>query len=198
MEISQIDFFLLLLYSFEMGLALGFVYDVIKLGKAFVFGSNEKYSLTKLPIIRDHFIPRKNKKSSKWIFNIFLDSGDFLFMIFCAIGAILVAYIANSGKIRWMIPCGMALGIALYTVTIGKATRKFLDLLIFLIRAIFLYLYLLTVLPLRFIINIIGNLFRKLNKNKGNKNKEGRSRCRIRKKKTKEIINIPSQKSQVW
>ena len=177
MEISQIDLFFLFLYSAATGVALGVIYDAIRILRALVFSENEKYLATELPLIRKTAYSKTDRKISRASLWIFVAVGDFIFMITCAVAVILVAYVRNMGRMRWLIPLGTMVGFWTYYVTVGKLILKISELVAFLIRAGFVYVYTFLEIPVRCAANKIKN-----RKKKTKENEKRRRRWHIGKK----------------
>ena len=177
MEISQIDLLFLFLYSLATGAVLGVVYDAVRILRALFFSENERYLTRELPLIRKTAYRQTEKKLPRAAVAIFVAVGDFVFMITCAIAVILVAYVKNMGRMRWIIPVGASVGFVAYYYTVGKLIMKISGLAAFLIRAGLVYLYSLAELPVRLVINGVKN-----RKKKSKENKKRRKRWRIGKK----------------
>lgn len=124
MEISQLDLFLLLLYSSAAGAALGGAYGVLRalrvmlklllipheVSSVSVFGKN----------ISAPYVVQKNRRAAKAIFKIAEIILDILFMVTVAVSLVLVSYAFNAGRMRWMIFIGAAFGFCIFMMTAGK------------------------------------------------------------------------------
>lgn len=166
MEISQIDLFLLFLYSVATGAVLGVIYDAIRVTRALFLSENERYLKIELPIIKKAAYPKSAKKLSRVAADIFIAAGDFVFMLTAAVAIILVAYVRNMGRMRWLIPTGVAVGFVLYYYTIGKLILKISGFLAFLIRAGLVYIATFVAMPIKWSANKIKNRMKKPKENK--------------------------------
>ena len=194
MERSQSAFFLLFLYSAATGGVLGVVYDAIRILRALILpnapSGKINYADIELPLIRKKVYKPPKKKLSRAAIGALVAIGDFVFMIICAVALILVAYTENMGKMRWLIPFGAAVGFAAYGFTVGRLIVKISGAVVFLIRAVLVYVYTLAEIPVRFIVGKIKNRKRKPKKEKI---KKRRKRWHIRKR-TDAVLTTESSK----
>ena len=98
MEISQIDLFLLFLYSAATGALLGVIYDAIRITRSLFFPESERYLNIELPVIKKRAYIQPRARLSCIAADIFVAVGDFIFMIITAVAIILVAYAQNMGR----------------------------------------------------------------------------------------------------
>ena len=175
MEISQLSFVLLIIYSLLFGVLLGIVYDVIRIQRVFL-GVEYKtkrqrtnYRDINLPIInrKAYF---NHRKSSKGLLNIYIAIGDIFFVTLCGIITVLVAYAYNGGRIRAVIWIGLLVGAVLYYFTVGKMVMRLAEFVAFVLRCAVLYTWELVSFPIRVSIKYIRK--KKQNKKKGAKNDE--------------------------
>jgi hypothetical protein len=120
MEISQRLLCLLFLASFGVGIALGCVYDLLRMSRMLISpvqtAQGEKVS------------PPSRKEKWQWrCLLILLFAEDVLFALLCGFVLILLSYFLNDGQIRWISPVGMVCGFFAYGMTVGKLIRKLLD-----------------------------------------------------------------------
>ena len=137
MEISQSGLFLLILYSAATGAVLGFLYDIIKLLRYVVFSPGLNYDSEDHRLISRAASKHSSKKGVLFAEWLSVAITDIAFMISCAISVILVAYIENMGRIRWLIPFGAVVGFALYRFTVGRLVIKMSVVLSIIVRAAF-------------------------------------------------------------
>ena len=98
MEISQLDFVILTVYSVCFGALLGAVYDIIRVSRV-IIGVNDKSGV---------------------LASIFVAVGDVVFVSACGVMSVMIAYAYNSGKLRAVIFFGLAVGFVAYYFTVGK------------------------------------------------------------------------------
>ena len=162
MEISQLSFVLLALYSVCFGVILGLIYDIVRVQKVLwgVSGNKGKidYRNIVLPIIKKKAYFSKSNKISKTILNIYFSVCDVLFVTACGAFVVLVAYAYNSGRVRAVIYLGLLLGFLAYYFTVGKIVMKLSHLIAFVLRSAFLYICEIVVAPIRLAINKIKKL----------------------------------------
>lgn len=197
MEISQTDFIFLLLYSLASGAVLGVIYDAIRISRALILPTSVRcgrdYSDIELPIIHKRAYVAERKRLSGAFDDIVTAIGDFTFMIVAAVTIILVAYVMNSGRVRWLIPFGVAVGFVIYSVTVGKLIMRISGLIVFLIRATIIYLWEILKFPVRVAFSKIKEYNIKKEKkikDKNVKNEKGRSKWHKRKIKSPTELSV--------
>lgn len=145
MEISQLSFVLLTVYSVCFGALLGVMYDVIRIPRVLLGaerdGNGKNYRKIELPIIKRKAYPEKTNKLSNALLNVWIAVGDVIFAASCGIMAVMIAYAYNSGRVRAVIFIGLALGFLVYYFTLGKLMMKISELLAFLVRSAAVYVY---------------------------------------------------------
>lgn len=122
MEISQTLLALLLFKSFVFGGICGVFYDLNRIVRV-LFGvkyskkAYDKLYAVKLPIVRKKV--SMGEKSGA-LQAIVINVGDFLCVIFAAVGIIILNYAYNSGRFRFFTVIGMGVGFIIYRYTVGK------------------------------------------------------------------------------
>ena len=148
MEISQLSFVLLAIYSLCFGVILGMVYDVIRVVRV-LLGSERaenKKILKKnlreiyLPIIKRKAYPQKNRIVRKKALFVFVALGDVLFAVFCGAVVVLIAYAYNDGRVRSVMLIGLLIGFLIYYFSVGRLVMMISELVTFVIRAVLVYL----------------------------------------------------------
>lgn len=178
MEISQLSFVLLAIYSFLFGILLGVAYDVIRiqrvlLGVEYKTGKRRiNYRDIELPIIKKKAY-LKHKNISKGILNVYIALGDILFVTLCGVMTVLVAYAYNSGRIRAVILICLITGFVIYYFTVGKIVMRLSELIAFLLRSAILYMVAIFSFPIRKTVECIR---KKTDKKKGAKNDKRKKR----------------------
>ncbi len=119
MELSQKLLCLLFLASFCAGGLLGCVFDLLRMSRRLL-------AFPKIKEAEDGNSPPRRAKWNRGCQQLLLFVEDVLFALLCGIVLILLSYLINDGKIRWLAPVGMACGFFVYTVTIGKLIQKLL------------------------------------------------------------------------
>ena len=173
MEISQLKLFWLFFYSLCGGAAVGIGYDLTVAIEDFAFSEvlpkdSEKSLTTPFRIV-------------KLIREIYRILRDVFSVVIASLVMILVAYSANSGIMRWMIPAGTVAGMLVYYATLGKVAKR-------LLKRLFGFLRLITFVPAKYFIKYAGTLWchiiSSINKRKqkmkgeGNGGKKGKRRNR--------------------
>ncbi len=183
MEISQLSFVLLALYSFGFGIVLGVIYDVVRIFRVILgaeYGKDNKkkidYRNVELPIIKKKAYSVRLDKISKKILGVYTAITDILFVTLCGIVTVLVAYAYNSGRVRVVMLLGLLIGFLLYYFTFGKLVMRLSQLIDFLLRSALVYLYEITAMPIRLVLKTVKA-----------KNEKERRKYDKRKKKIKPI-----------
>ena len=158
MEISQLGFVLLAMYSVCFGIVLGAIYDIIRIQRVLLgaeYGEANKGKIDfrniKLPIINKKAYSAKYDRISKKILNIYFAVGDVMFVSMCGAAVVLVAYAYNNGKVRLIIYLGLMLGFLAYYFTVGRLVMRLSHFISFVLRSILVYLCEIIVAPIRLV-----------------------------------------------
>ena len=163
MEISQFSFILLATYSFFFGVALGVVYDIIRIQRVLLGakcgGGKTKidYREIELPIIKKKAYSVRLDKAFSKVLGVYIALGDVAFATTCGVAVVLVAYAYNSGRVRAIIYLGLLLGFLVYYFTIGRLVMKLSRLVSFLIRSAVVYAYEMIVYPIKLTVEMLKN-----------------------------------------
>lgn len=123
MEISQLDYWRLLLVSSLYGLSLGFIYEILRTTRTL---AAILLAPTKVPGFRRSMITKQTsennteRRGARIAYSIILAILDILFFVFAAVLVILSSYSLNDGRFRWMVFVGNLVGFFLYRVTLGR------------------------------------------------------------------------------
>ena len=185
MEISQLGLFYLLVYSAFGGVLLGILCELMcsfrfalrsflvpdKIGLPRLFG--KEIAPVKMSL--------KSKKSSAFA-RLFCEGlsifADALFVIISALALILIAYARNSGRMRWMLVVGLAIGFFAFRTTVGKIIRRILCIAILIFRNILVRIVKFLCVPVRRTCAKLKCILSKKNlKKKMNKKTKGGLRC---------------------
>ena len=175
MEISQLSFVLLSIYSLCFGIGLGIIYDIIRIQRV-IFGFDHPdskkidYRNIELPIIKKKAYKDSENKILKIIFEFLFAVYDILFMVSFGVIAVLIAYAYNSGRVRLIIFVGLIVGFLAYYFTVGKLVVKLSGLVAFIIRCIAVYLVQIISAPCKMIIK-----WKKDHKHKGTKKERSKN-----------------------
>ena len=145
--ISVGQFFPFLICSFAAGVVLGAVYEIFRLRRmAFSFARTDKAG------IADTVITALE---------------DVIFLIFCAIVMILIAYKLNFGIPRWYSYGAAILGVILWRKTLGRLVIKLADKIILTVKRIFKTVFgRILLFPIRLALKIIRKQIQKIEKNR--------------------------------
>lgn len=166
MEISQKLLCLLLLVSLATGFALGIVYDLLWAIRVMLGVSQGKPS--KVTNTRHH----QRQRFYNVIGHVVLFWEDLLFMLLGGVAGILILYILNDGRVRWMVPLGMGGGFFAYMVTLSRCVRWLCRVLMRFVYRILKAIFKCLSVPLKWLYSILNwlilrhwrNLFTKIRK----------------------------------
>ena len=158
MEISQLSFVLLAIYSVCFGVLLGAIYDIIRIQRVLLgaeYGEIDKGKIDfrniKLPIINKKAYSVKFDKISRRFLDIYIAVGDVMFASMCGVAVVLVAYAYNSGRVRLVIYLGLLFGFLTYYFTVGRLVMRLSHFISFVLRSILVYLCEIIVAPIRLV-----------------------------------------------
>jgi len=169
MEVSMIRQALILLYSIIIGASLGIVYDIIRIQRVMIgvrYGHKTVKMLVNinLPLIgarsvKPSAIKEKIKAIMRFLRTIIIFVQDIFFFIFAGLCVTVFVYHANYGQIRWFALFGLVLGFFIYYNTVGRAVMMFSEFIVFLIGALFSYIWHFIYVPVSFISRHTCRLF---------------------------------------
>lgn len=144
MEISQLGFVLLAVYSLCFGALLGVAYDVLRVTRVILGAKRNNIARTDLrkvilPVIKRTAYPEKSTRTGNILLDVYVAIGDVLFVSACGMLAVLIAYAYNSGKVRAVIFVGLIFGFLLYYNTVGRLVVKVSELVAFAVRCVAVY-----------------------------------------------------------
>ena len=185
MEISQLGLFYLFVYSAFGGVFLGVLCE---LTCALRFALRLLLMPEKIdpPRILDKEMTPvkmsvKSKKSSalaRLLCESFSFFTDALFVIVSAVTLILIAYACNSGRMRWMLVVGLAIGFFAFRAIFGKIVRRVFSIVILIFRNILVKTVKFLCVPVRWIVSNIKCILSKKNlKKKMKKKSKGGLHC---------------------
>ena len=163
MEIFPYKMFLAALHTFMCGVAMGVLYDVLRLTRAML---GYRYISSDSAALNNPFVNRfKRKKntdiSKSALFKTVLFFEDLIFsLVFCAV-LILAIFYGNGGAFRFIFPVSMFVGFFAYYFSAGKLTVLFFDVCALYIRSFICYLLYYLFLPARF---LFGRIYPPLKK----------------------------------
>lgn len=178
MEISPYSLFLMLVYSFLLGLGLGLLYDVFRIvrvmtGRLEIYdstparGKRETIRLPMPPLVRDIFgrrvLPiglaqKGNGKIHKILMGIWLFFEDILFFTIAGTAVALLMYYTNDGQFRLMALAVAAFGFVTYYLTLGKLVLAFSQAVSFFVRSALTYCIFVSLTPVAYILKGIKKL----------------------------------------
>ena len=181
MEISPRLLAIMLLWSGILGLALGVLYDVIRIIRimtltdtvAHTQAKQEKewirslyrrkiplplplsiYGKTVMPV-GNRSAPKKRTPIAKALAHVALFISDIAFFAISGAAISLVLYYTNDGELRLLAPTCTAISFIAYQLTVAKAVRSVAHIASFVLRSAITYLVLSALLPLV----LVGKLF---------------------------------------
>ena len=139
----------LYMYAFLLGIALGAVYDVLRITRVFLGVHYSRRAAKKLQEIRLPFLsPHKKQTESHALgFVVFLE--DLLFCVLVGVSLILLFYGSNNGKLRFPALICTCAGFLLYRGTVGRLVMLFSEVIAFLIETTVRYSMFFLLFPFR-------------------------------------------------
>lgn len=164
MEISQITLLKLMIHSFLLGGAVGVLYDANRVLRV-IFGVR----YTKKAYSRLYSLKRPISKKavsigvSKGFWqSAVINVGDFFCVLAAAVGAILLSYGYNSGRIRFFALGALAAGFFIYRFSIGKAVILVCEPIAFILKYLLLSICDLFALPVRKLYELMRKFLKKI------------------------------------
>ena len=171
MEVSQNALAFMLFCALLCGVALGCVYDVLRMTRFWTDGIEPTALSPRVKVLRDRLtmpsalrLPkRKSKRPSnkkKAILSaVVLFIQDLLFCLLFAVVASLLFYQTNDGQLRMSAIVVMSLGLALYLTTIGRLAKRFWIILTILLSSILGWIVALLIYPVRLLLRCLKKPF---------------------------------------
>lgn len=151
MAISQSALAWLCLYGFLLGIALGAVYDFLRITRAFLGVCYSNRAVARLKEIHLPLLSPKKERKKYGALSVIVFLQDFLFMLFSGVMLILLFYEMNNGKFRFLAIICTAIGFLLYHHTLGRLVMLFSQVIVFLLETAFRYTVFFVCLPFRII-----------------------------------------------
>lgn len=165
MEVSILDQLYVFCMSLIIGVALGALYDIVRMWRAFlgiryVNKFTEKLKLLRLPLIKNPLL--KEKKQNDRAQGILLFITDIIYFLIVTLIMIIFVYSVSGGVVRWFIFVGAMMGLLIYYFTIGKIVISVSEYIVFFVRIVWAYVVYFVTYPFLPIINKIKRIFRRL------------------------------------
>lgn len=143
MQVQPIELFRLLMSSFMVGVALGVLYDVLRIGRVLI-GMNHYTSAATVPAFCPKFCKRREKKSRTRfvtiLLNILLGVQDILFCLTMGAAAAVLLFYHNNGEFRGFVIIAILAGLAVYLMTVGKLVINASEYVVFAVKTAILYI----------------------------------------------------------
>ena len=118
MQVQPIALFRLLMSSLAVGIALGVLYDVLRIGRVLI-GMNHYTSAATVPAFCPKFCKRRERKSKPRLvmilFNILLVTQDIVFCLTAGAAAAVLLFYHNNGEFRGFVIIAILAGLAAET-----------------------------------------------------------------------------------
>ena len=177
MEISQLGFALLVLYSAAGGFILGIVYDALLFVRALLGAERNsegkwiaRIEEAELPLLKRKLRKNENKVAVCFFRDaaaIALDTG---FAVLCGVVVILISYAYNGGLVRFAVVLCFAVGFFLCRCLLGSMIGRLLGMVAIVCRILFEYLREVVLCPLKLLKHIVLKINDIKYKRKGAKN----------------------------
>lgn len=151
MEISQITLFFLLVHCFFFGAAVGALYDLCRSFRVMAGVSYSPRGYPRLYSLRLPISRREMGRGERHVVlqNLLINIGDFFCVITAALGAVLLSYGYNNGRVRFFSLAAIALGVMLYRVSLSKLIMLISEPVALLVKYLFLSFFEILRFPLK-------------------------------------------------
>jgi hypothetical protein len=126
-----------------VGVALGVLYDVLRIGRVLI-GMNHYTSAATVPAFCPKFCKRREKKSRTRfvtiLLNILLGVQDILFCLTMGAAAAVLLFYHNNGEFRGFVIIAILAGLAVYLMTVGKLVINASEYVVFAVKTAILYI----------------------------------------------------------
>ena len=143
MQVQPIELFRLLMSSFMVGVALGVLHDVLRIGRVLI-GMNHYTSAATVPVFCPKFCKRREKKSRTRfvtiLLNILLGVQDILFCLTMGAAVAVLLFYHNNGEFRGFVIIAILAGLAVYLMTVGKLVINASEYVVFAVKTAILYI----------------------------------------------------------
>ena len=149
----------LLAASVIVGMALGLVYDVLRICRV-MMGMSRYTAAASAPIFCPRFYKPRRKmgcsRVSDFVKSAVLIAQDFFFCVTFGIAVALLLFSRNGGEFRGFVLLGALLGFAAYYFTVGRLVIRASEYVVFAIRTALLYAVYYVTLPFIAAIRFVG------------------------------------------
>ena len=165
MQVQPIALFRLLMSSLAVGIALGVLYDVLRVGRVLI-GMNHYTSAATVPAFCPKFCKRRERKSKPRLvmilFNILLVTQDIVFCLTAGAAAAVLLFYHNNGEFRGFVIIAILVGLAAYLLTVGKLVIRASEYVVFAVKTAILYIVYYTTWPFIALFRLLLNQARRI------------------------------------
>ena len=146
MEISQVSLAWLYFYALLLGVAAGFLYDLLRITRVFLGVHYSRRAAKRIKELRLPLLEKRKKRVESRALGTVVFIEDLLFCLVAGVAMILLFYGANSGRIRMLAFVSATAGFLLYRATLGRLMMVFSEVIAFCVEtavryALFFLLY---------------------------------------------------------
>ena len=168
MGIDPALLFRLLAVSLLAGVAMGVLYDVLRIGRV-MLGMSRYTEAADAPLFCPKFYKPRCKKSGKGVShafkNVLLILQDFFFCLTAGVVIALLLFSHNNGEFRGFVFLGLVVGFTVYYFTVGRLVIRASEYVVFALKTLFLYAVYYLTLPFitfgRFAAKHVGGTIRR-------------------------------------
>ncbi|MBE6602306.1 MAG: hypothetical protein E7637_07385 [Ruminococcaceae bacterium] len=177
MAISQGSLAWLYACACLLGLALGAVYDLLRITRVFLGVRYSRRASRRLRAIRLPLLAPRTKRRESRALGVVVFFEDLFYCLFAGIAMILLFYECNNGKIRYPVFFLVAVGFLVYRYTLGRIVMLFSEAITFVLETAFRYFFFFIFYPFRFLYKQIKRAVAKC-KDRAMRARKRRSRSR--------------------
>ena len=149
MEISQSSLAWLYFYALLLGIAAGFLYDLLRITRVFLGVHYSRRAAKKIKELQLPLLEKRKKRGESRALGTVVFVEDLLFCLVAGIAMILLFYGANGGRIRMLAFVSAGAGFFLYRATLGRLMMVFSEVIAFCVETAVRYVLFFLLYPIK-------------------------------------------------
>lgn len=162
MGISQSAIGALYLYALLLGIALGAIYDCLRITRVFLGNHYSHRTARRLREIHLPLLSKGKTRGESRFLGLVVFFEDLFFCLFAGISLILLLYEANNGKFRFPVVLSAGCGFLLYRGTVGRLVMLFSEVIAFALETSMRYCVFFLLFPFRWTGKRLLGFFRRI------------------------------------
>ncbi len=149
MEISQGSLARLYFYALLLGIAAGFLYDLLRITRVFLGVHYSRRAAKRLGSIKLPLLGVRRRRGESRALGTVVFVEDLLFCLAVGVAMILLFYGTNNGRIRMLAFVAAGAGFLLYRATVGRLVMLFSEIIAFCVETAFRYAFFFLLYPIK-------------------------------------------------